>query len=321
MVQPHRTWYREIGPPLAGFWLMAGLLAAQPKSYPDNGWPAFPALPVGQWVGQRIVFRPYEGAERLKRWEYGWLHREGSPATANAGYDEVAGKTAMIVAARTDTYPDLPTITIALDGTGARYVGHLDNGHLSGIAFLEEIARAKKELTGKRAWTLAGWIYYLQTYDAASQTFSGIPIKRFSPVTIVDAVVGPSSAAAPVRLVLRNDRGEEGYVAVVLSATNVMEDTVQDGRWRSYRFADLFSVSDPRKDHLWPKAVWDSLEEQRVTVGMNADQVRMAFYNPTSKAPGPTGKGLTENWTSPNGTKVHFERGLVTRIVDPPPVY
>jgi len=307
-------------------WLIGGLLSAQPpyvrqgsigtvkeppreESSPQRpgAWPVLFGTPVTHWLGRRVIFAPYVGPEKgMKSQGYPSFRRDGSPLDQKVSFQELSGKIGRVVAVSPAANPE---VTVALEGSDARYVCSTVVGSLSlpGVAFLDEIDQARKELIGKAAWTLSR--VPLRTYSAESHKVESIPIGKFSPVTIEDVVAGTDDSQGPsVLLILRDERGEEGYLAVYLSTRHAAS------------LDELLTPSDPMKDHAWPRSVWEGIQYGNVTLGMSMEQVRLAMGEPTARKVAQA----TEDWEFDGGTRphfenlitasVHFDRGIVTKL-------
>ncbi|MCM1029239.1 MAG: hypothetical protein NC342_04595 [Pseudoflavonifractor sp.] len=77
-------------------------------------------------------------------------------------------------------------------------------------------------------------------------------------------------------------------------------------------FANLFSLSDPRK--RYPKisdAAWLAINEGRVIEGMTRDECRLSLGSPTDIDRRPGYSSLQEIWTYPDGIRLIFIDGLL----------
>jgi TonB family protein len=277
-----------------------GSIGNVPVETPVNNWSQFKYIPFDEWLGKRVIFLPKPAG--LRQFGYQFF-QGGSGQFGLPTYAEAAGKIGRIVAVEGGQFPK---VVIELEGPGPRYVGTVYSGTLSDIAFLDEIDQARKELTGKTLWTLGS---ELGTYDETSGSFGSVKVKKFSPLKVVDVVVGWFSDN-PIRLILRSETGEEGYVDVSISGTNSGKQLA------SLSHIDKsFSLTDPKNGHQdWPQAVWDAIQEEKVALGMTKDQVTMSWGRPKSIDQTVTAGGKSEQWIYGNGAYVYFTGGFVSGI-------
>ena len=265
----------------------------------NNNWPRYKYLPISEWRGKRVIFLPEPGSLR----KYGYQSfTGGSGQFGNPTYEEAAGKIGTIVAMEPGQFPK---VTVEMEESKRRYVGTVYTETPTGIAFLDEIDQARKDLIGKTFWILSS---ELVTYDEASEKYGSVKVKKFSPVTVVDVVVGWRNEE-PIRLILKSESGDEGYLDVNISGTNGSKMLVGFGHIDKH-----LSRVDPKKAYPWPKPIWDTIQDEKVALGMTKEQVKMSWGEPKSIAQTVTAAGKSEQWVFGSGAYVYFTGGVVSGI-------
>jgi hypothetical protein len=280
-------------------YVRGGSIGKTAEEPPANSWPQFEYVPISEWQGKRVIFLP----QPLSLRTFGYQSFKGGTGQfGQPTYEEAAGKIGTVVAVEPGQYPK---VVIEMEGGHRRYEGTVYLEDLEGIAFLEEIDAARRELIGKTLWILSSAI---TTYDEASGKFGSVKVKKFSPVTVTDVVVGWYNHE-PIRLILKSENGDEGFQDVDISGTNVSKQL------RDLSHIDKsFSRADPKKAHPWPKAIWDAIQNEKVAIGMTEEQVRMSWGVPKSISQTVTAAGKSEQWVYGTGAYVYVTGGLVTGI-------
>lgn len=273
---------------------------------PTNNWPQFRYIPSEEWVGKRVIFLPQPAQLR----QYGYMSfRGGNGQFGQPTYAEAAGKIGRIVAiARGQLGLHLPEVSIQLEGSGVRYVGTMASDTLRDIAFLDEIDQAKKELTGKTLWSLTSGRDQIQTYDDLTGSYGSVKVKKFSSVKVTDVIVGWEDSS-PIRLIVQTETGEEGFADVCISGTNISKTLA------ALTHIDRdFSLVDPKKAFPWPESIWNAIQDEKVSLGMTPEQVRMSWGEPKSIEQTVTAAGKSEQWVFGPATFVYFTGGLVSGV-------
>lgn len=145
-------------------------------------------------------------------------------------------------------------------------------------------------LKGRQLWTLT-----LQRYDLDGQSIGG---RKFQPVFITDVRAG---------------RGE--YPVEVLMGNEMLYLTVDPSSRVNRRFANLFSLTDPRRNyrHITDKT-WELICRGEVADGMTMEECRLALGAPREVERDATYGALIERWTYENGIYLLFSDGLLTRF-------
>jgi hypothetical protein len=280
-------------------YLKTGSIGKVNESLPVNAWPQFKYVPMSEWQGKRVIFLPQPASLR----HFGYQSFTGGSGQFGAPtYEETVGKIGTVIAVDAEEYPK---VTIEMEGTGRRYIGTAYTGSLRAVAFLDEIDQARKELIGKTLWISSSSIL---TYNDATGQFGSVKVKKFSPVRVVDVVVGWYEHE-PIRLILKSENGEEGFLDVQISGTNVSEVLIGSGH-----IAQYFLLADPKKTYLWPNSIWDAIQHEKVALGMTGQQVRMSWGEPKSISQTITAAGNSQQWVFGSGAFVYVTHGVVSGI-------
>ena len=256
----------------------------------------FSFRPIEKWVGEKFIFLPKPQSLQT----YGYQSFEGGGGRhGHPTYEECVGRIGTIINA-TDR-----EITIKMNENGQIYKGMAFYGSVDGIASIADIDNARVKFLGRTLWFIQGSIL---TYDHKTGKYGTVDFKRYSPVKVVDIVVGWDTLI-PVRFILKTPSGEEGFIDVNLSGTNV-PSRLRDRE----RFNDWFLVEDPRKTHRWPEKVWVAIEEGKVFIGMTAEQARMSWGKPKEINKTITGNVKHEQWVYGSGSYLYFDNGILRSI-------
>jgi hypothetical protein len=278
---------------------IGGRAAATKPGCPDD---PLQYLPIACWAGQRVVFLPQP--LELQRFGYQSVHRAGASITDHPSYKDLVGKVARLSAVRT-TNEDLGFKEAVLElDDGAALTAEIYGDSINGIGFLRDIDAARAAWSGKTLWYKEG---SLATYDAESGKTGTFSTPRYSPVSVLRVTAGWYEHA-PVRFVVRDAKGAEGFVDCTLSGTNVAE-ILRDNEV----FADKFETKDPRKGRGWTDKVWGAIADGKVFVGMTAEQAKMAWGKPKSVNRTMHAGRTIEQWVY-GESYLYLEGGTVTTI-------
>jgi hypothetical protein len=297
--------------------------AAPPNSASRPCDPQFPSkLPVRCWVNQKLMVLPVD--KSLRSFGYQTING-GQGLYGNPTYEELAGKIVTVTGFEWQTnsiMPDLSNwlVTFRDDSTGNVYTTKTvilpgetpDDAVLDHFALLRDMAAARQRYLGKTFWMMAGWLPQLG--DNGSLSFSAVvQYRKFVPVTVSD-VLASSEAMHPVRIVIKNDGGQEGYFDIAMSDTNRSATPV--GAAGDAALMEVLASSDPKPAHKWPATTWDAIENQRVFIGMTAEQARMSRGKPTSVNRTIVGGHVHEQWVYGEGSYLYFENGKLSAVQD-----
>lgn len=135
------------------------------------------------------------------------------------------------------------------------------------------------------------WVNHFQAWE------------RFSKVTITDIL--PDDIGY-FTIVFKTGAGKtlESYS---MGASNVTDLFSNEYEFLSY---------DPYKKYAWSASVWKQVKAEQVSLGMNKDQVRLAWGYPTSKSVASFSGKTIEVWGYGNYSMVSFVNGKVTMVIE-----
>lgn len=262
--------------------------------------PLVPFRPITQWVGERFIFLP--STKGLRKYGYQSIS-VGKGDFGHPTYQEMVGRTAEVIEVQKKV--GVHIVTLRMQDSGQTYSAEAITESIRGIAPLADLQAARTSWKGKTVWYKDNMLH---TYDEEKDTFYEPFIKRMRPVTIVD-VVASWDEYRPVRIVIRFEPGEEGFVDVNVSGTNV-PTILRD----MHTFDEHFFSQNPRMLYPWPKEVWGAIEESKLVVGMNAEQVRLSRGRPKDISRTESAMGKSEHWTYHTGESLYFENDRLTMI-------
>ena len=253
---------------------------------------AFPFRPISEWIGQRFIFLP----KSKKTQSYGY-HNFG------VGYDKYVGRIAKVISV--DKNGNYPLVTFKLEDNGKELEATAYTETIKGIGPVADIDSARARWLHRTLWQKGSG---LVLYDEEKDEFRSVKLKKYSPVQVVDIVAGWYEDT-PVRFIIRSQAGDEGYVDLNLSGTNVAQIL------RGYsHFDDSFFIEDPRKLYPWPAEVWSAIESGKVYVGMTAEQARLSWGTPKDVNRTVSGTSIHEQWVYAKGSYLYFEEGILKTI-------
>lgn len=157
-----------------------------------------------------------------------------------------------------------------------------------------DMVRATSELlAGRTVWTLSSlWL------DGEGNKIRG---RRFVPVTVIDVIAGNEAFPGCVRFAT-------GEGQTVMTAINFGSSSAD-----SRSFADLFSLTDPRKNYPdINDAHWQAIQSGDVLVGMTKEECRLSLGNPDEAAAGHDYSQTIDIWRYRGGTTLRFTDGVLS---------
>lgn len=253
--------------------------------------------PMECWIGESFLFLPKPKSLQ----EYGYQSIKGADGRfGNPSYEKFVGRQAKVIMIEGQK------VTFKMEDDGTILTAEAYSESIDGIAPILDIDNASKRWTGKKLWYIKKDI---ATFDSTNEKFGSIKVKRYSPVTVKEVIAGWYDHE-PVRFVLSTSTGEEGFIDVDLSGTNVSPILRNHSRFEQY-----FLEEDPRKIHNWPENVWKSIEEEKVFIGMTKEQAIFSWGKPQSVNNTIVPGGKSEQWVyGDTGPFIYFENGKLTSI-------
>jgi hypothetical protein len=264
-------------------------------------------IPVRCWVGLQFVVLPKDKAVRDK----GYPEFEGmAPRYGHPSYDQFAGRTVIVTKIEWQQYSSPNRsgwiVTFALDKEGPFYTtnavprpgGSPDDAVVSCFVLLQDLQLARQAYLNKRYWPLVTRMPVLNE-DGVSTGAESVDFNRFEPVAVADVLASPM-AEAPVRIVVSNASGREGYFDIAMSETNRLA-TQEVGI-----SPKILSNDDPKLAHNWPEGIWTAIESGKALPGMTTEQVRLSLGEPVSVSQTVTAGRTREQWAYSDGKFFYF---------------
>jgi hypothetical protein len=270
-------------------------------------------IPVGCWVGLQFVVLPKDKAVRDK----GYPEFEGmAPRYGHPSYEQFAGRTVIVTKVEWQQYSLSPgrsgwIVTFALDKEGPFYTansippagGTRDDAVVSSFVLLQDLQLARQAYLHKRYWPQVPGMPVLNE-DGVSATSESVAFNRFEPVEVADVLASPT-AEAPVRIVVSNASGREGYFDIAMSETNRL------AKQEAGISPKILSNDDPKLAHNWPEGIWTAIESGKTFPGMTTEQVRLSLGEPTSVSQTVTAGRTREQWAYGDGKFFYFYDGVL----------
>jgi hypothetical protein len=265
------------------------------------------------WVGLQFVVLPKDKAVRDK----GYPEFEGmAPRYGHPSYDQFAGRAVIVTKVEWQQYSLSPSrsgwiVTFALDKEGPFYTtnaippagGYRDDAVVSCFVLLQDLQLARQAYLNKRYWPLVTRLPALNE-DGVSATAESVDFSKFEPVTVVDVLASPV-AEAPVRIVVSDASGREGYFDIAMSETNRL------AKPEVGISPKILSNDDPKLAHNWPDGIWTAIESGKALPGMTTEQVRLSLGEPTSISQTVVAGRAREQWAYSDGKFFYFYDGVL----------
>ena len=181
---------------------------------------------------------------------------------------------------------------------------------MTSIAMGNQVAQVIRyeDLVNARARFLGKTIFRRDHYIREYRPYGGSYVVRIDePLKVVDVVPGVS-ADEPIWLVVTTGAGQKGYIGIAFSNTNAYSAMTYTGLpWES-----KLLEANPRETYKWDEDTWKAVNAGELRVGMNPDQVRLAWGDPSSSARRDSGE---EVWYYPTKL-VTFVSGTLVTIQD-----
>lgn len=174
------------------------------------------------------------------------------------------------------------------------------------VALVRDLQAAREKYIGKKYWILRHELIALDNKE-----IRGVRFKAFTPVVISDVLAGDNSFV-PVRLVIKNDQGEEGWLDMAVSPSN-------GGGGTSTVIGEASLVSalsdvDPHLLFKFSPKVWNALENGTVFIGMTKEQATMSWGEPKSVNRTVTAGRSHEQWVYENNSYLYFDGSVLTGV-------
>lgn len=241
--------------------------------------------PVEIWMGKRFIF--LEKPKILQKHGYGLhLTKEFPPRPENMNpefetqvirflkYDKFVGKIIKVIdVEKTEEFsPFNLCVTFLEEKSNMKIFGRPYKGHVGGIAFFDDISRAKERWLGK---TIYSKMRFIRTYDEKLDKYGEEKIRIGDPLKVIDISWG-DDLMGPLWLIVETSYGKKGFVVTAFSWTNHYLDRWTENRpWKDHLFE-----FNPRLKFKWSDATWELINNGKVKPGMSKEQVKLSWGSP-----------------------------------------
>jgi hypothetical protein len=272
-------------------------------------------IPVRCWLGLQFIILPKDKPARVK----GYQEIDGrAPHYGHPTYEELAGKIVTITKVEWQQYSLSPNlsgwiVTFKSGENGPFYTTNSvplpgesrDDAVVNCFALLQDLQAARNIYLGKKYWALVSRLPMLDENGGTAPP-GFVDFNKFEPTTIVDVLASPT-AATPIRIVVNNEIGQEGYFDIAMSETN-RSSILGNGVGN---FSKTMSDKDPKLAHNWSDDVWKAIEYGKVFQGMTMEQVRLSLGEPLDTSRTVVGGRTHEQWVYAGGNYLYFDDGLL----------
>ncbi len=183
--------------------------------------------------------------------------------------------------------------------------GHTKKTALTEMVLLKDFEAACVRWRGKAVFSSKGVI----STAGSNGNLSSIKVRRFDSLKVYDVRYGLTPLPVnPIWLMVKCNNGVEGFIPVRYSWSNVMSDQLHEGA----AWDDDILEFNPMKRYNWDATIWELIENHRVTIGMERDQVIMSWGRPGEKSDTTINGAKLQCWIYP-AQKLYFnEMALIT---------
>lgn len=257
----------------------------------------FPYRSVSEWKNERFIFMPSPKAFQFM----GYISFSGGEGEFGMPtHNECAGKIGTVSSVSNDIPP---SIIIMMDLSEKVYSSSSGGDSFGGIACVRDLDSARARWEGATLWPL---INKLMTYDESKSSWPIIKIKKLTPLKVIRIGCAWDNKT-PVRIVLQTPDGQEGFVDVNVSGTNIPEPLKDT-------FYEKFVEEDLHAKYKWPKSVWQAIEESRLLIGMNTRQAELCVGKPMEINTTLLKGLIKEQWVYENNYYLYFQNDTLTAI-------
>ena len=279
---------------------------------------------VEEWIGERVIFFPmwHPLLSDPKDIEYWCLHqftqysysKEGSPRLSYQEYQELAGKTAVIIEAKRKGNTSEVVLKIEDSNKLVYTKVYGDNLDRDNIGYISEMNEAKKYV-GKTVWFKAfdPWFKF-STYDPEKDKSDVISIKNLEKLTIIK-VEWAWCDYNPLRFYFKTKDGKIGWWDCRIWDTPSSSLITCYGSL-SNLFNEYWYFKNPYKLHPnWSQRAWKAIEEREVYIGMTKEMVLTSWGEPKDINRTVTEWGVHEQWVY-GSQYLYFDNGELTTFQD-----
>lgn len=161
--------------------------------------------------------------------------------------------------------------------SGMSVLGRTYKHALKELVAADNLEWARKRWLNKVVFSRKGVI---STMPKDGAGFGSIKVRIQDSLQVLDVVPGYTPLPInPLWLVVQTTQGEKGILPIRSSWTNTMSEKIgKDEPWKS----DIFEA-DPTKLFSFDEAMWETVNNHRVTIGMSRDQVLLSWGEPEER--------------------------------------
>lgn len=280
-------------------------------------------FPVEQWVGKEFVFLVLEKYFRDQGYSNFSL-RESSidfgesdtelETLGHLRYDKFVGKTIKVLKFGQDSKTSLlKVITFIEESSGLKIYGHMiSDGHIDGIVLSDDLSKAKVRWLGKAIYSKNKFI---RTYSQETDEYGDINVRMDEPLKVIDIWPGVSSSMVSsypenIWIIVETSQKKKGFLSTGFSWTNTDQIFWSNKRpWEKILFE-----FNPREKYRWTNEIWNLINNSKVRIGMNEEQVKLSWGAPYTINDTVYKDQRSDQWVYEDRAYLYFENGLLTAI-------
>lgn len=185
---------------------------------------------------------------------------------------------------------------------------HTKKAALSEMVLLKDFEAASRRWIGRSIFSSKGVI----SSNGTNGNLSSVKVRRFDSLKVYDVRYGLTPLPVnPIWLMIKSGNGIEGFIPVRYSWSNVMTDQVHEG----LPWADEILEFNPLKRYSWDAAIWELIENHRIAIGMEREQIIMSWGRPIQKSDTTLNGSKLQCWIYP-AQKLYFNEIALISIED-----
>jgi hypothetical protein len=178
---------------------------------------------------------------------------------------------------------------------------------------IHDVEIGRKHWLGKTLWCGERLLLGL------SPNADELAIKKYIPLKVID--IRPSiNWFYTIELIVRTPNGKLGGIYTYFTASHLTNlpakafSAIPDRVFHK-EFPSLFLTKDPHLTYMWAKETWEAIENSRVLIGMDKQQVRFSWGEPKDVNTTETKNVVAEQWVyESRKSYVYFRNGKVDAI-------
>lgn len=243
-------------------------------------------IPVDQWSGSEVFVLDKPEIFRKHGYELYFCKeldscKENSDSARNhkngrIRHEVLSGQVLTIVS--TESMGEERLITFECNSTKEKIYAVTNKGALKDIGFLSDLENARKRWLGKVVFSKKGTI---STEKEGGAGFSSLKVGLRDSLRVVDVKWGCTPIPVdPIWLVVETVSGSSGFIPVRFSLTNAPSFQVQDSL---KPWDELLMEQNPAEIYKWDENTWEIIDNHRIVIGMNHEQVILSWGKPVQK--------------------------------------